>query len=137
MKKQDTQLRIKRAYDPAATEDGARYLVDRLWPRGVKKETLMLTGWLKDVAPSTELRKWFGHEVDRWDEFRRRYRAELKEQTEALKPLREALGEGVVTLVYSAHDEEHNQAVVLREWLLESHHSTRTAAHRKKPAPSK
>lgn len=111
------QLHHKRAYEPASPEDGERYLVDRLWPRGVKKEALALTGWLKDVAPSTELRRWFGHDPARWDEFRRRYLAELKANAAALRPLREALKRGPVTLVYSAHDEAHNQAVVLRELL--------------------
>ena len=111
-------FRIKRAYEPASPEDGERFLVDRLWPRGVKKEVLVLTGWLKEVAPSDALRRWFGHETERWAEFRRRYRDELKSQQAALQPLRDALKRGPVTLVYSAHDEAHNQAVVLREFLL-------------------
>ena len=111
-------LQIKRAYVPAAPTDGERYLVDRLWPRGVKKETLALTAWLKDVAPSDTLRRWFGHDPERWTQFRRRYRAELKSQRLALQPVRDALKQGSVTLVYSAHDESHNQAVVLREYLL-------------------
>jgi uncharacterized protein YeaO (DUF488 family) len=113
-------LHIKRAYEPAASEDGERYLVDRLWPRGVKREALALSGWLKEVAPSDALRRWFGHDPARWTEFRRRYRAELKSQRTALQPLRDALKCGVVTLVYSAHDEAHNQAVVLREYLLKT-----------------
>ena len=112
------KLHIKRAYEPAAPEDGERFLVDRLWPRGVKKESLVLNGWFKDVAPSDALRRWFGHVPDRWEEFRRRYRDELKTQQAALQPLRDALKRGSVTLVYSAHDEAHNQAVVLREFLL-------------------
>ena len=112
------KLYLKRAYEPAAPEDGERYLVDRLWPRGVKKDSLILAGWLKDVAPSDALRRWFGHDPARWAEFRRRYRSELKSQQTALQPLREALERGPVTLVYSAHDEAHNQAVVLREFLL-------------------
>ena len=114
------KLHIKRACEPAAPEDGSRFLVDRLWPRGVKKETLALTAWLKDVAPSDVLRRWFGHDPERWTEFRRRYRAELKSQPKVVQPLRDALSHGVVTLVYSAHDEAHNQAVVLREYLLET-----------------
>ena len=112
------KFHIKRAYEPAAPEDGERFLVDRLWPRGVKKESLVLTGWFKDVAPSDALRRWFGHVPDRWEGFRRRYRDELKTQQAALQPLRDALKRGPVTLVYSAHDEAHNQAVVLREFLL-------------------
>lgn len=110
-------LQIKRAYEPAAPEDGERYLVDRLWPRGVKKERLALTGWLKEVAPSNDLRQWFGHDPARWPEFRRRYLAELKKNSAALQPLREALKRGPVTLVYAAHDAAHNQAVVLRDFL--------------------
>src|ERR1035437_9752025 len=111
-------LQIKRAYVPAAPTDGERYLVERLGPRGVKKETLALTAWLKDVAPSDTLRRWFGHDPERWTQFRRRYRAELKSQRLALQPVRDALKQGSVTLVYSDHDESHNQAVVLREYLL-------------------
>lgn len=112
------KLHIKRAYEPASPKDGRRFLVDRLWPRGVKKEALALTAWLKDVAPSDNLRRWFGHDPERWIEFRRRYRAELKSQPKVVQPLRDALSHGVVTLVYSAHDEAHNQAVVLRQYLL-------------------
>ncbi|MBP7950736.1 MAG: DUF488 domain-containing protein [Verrucomicrobiales bacterium] len=110
-------LQIKRAYTPAAPEDGERFLVDRLWPRGVKKEALHLSAWLKEIAPSDALRRWFGHETERWEEFRRRYLDELKSQQAALQPLRDALERGPVTLVYSAHDEAHNQAVVLRDFL--------------------
>ena len=119
------KLRIKRAYEPASPEDGERFLVDRLWPRGVRKEALVLAGWLKEVAPSDALRRWFGHDPERWAEFRRRYRDELKAQQEAMQPLRDALKRGPVTLVYSAHDEAHNQAVVLREFLLEPSSATR------------
>jgi len=121
----EVKLRIKRAYEPAAPEDGSRFLVDRLWPRGVKKEALVLTAWLKNAAPSDALRRWFGHDPERWAEFRRRYRAELKSQPKVLQPLRDALARGVVTLVYAAHDEAHNQAVVLREYLLETKPSSR------------
>ena len=113
------QVRIKRAYEPASPEDGERYLVDRLWPRGTRKEALACTGWLKDVGPSNSLRQWFGHDPARWNEFRRRYRAELRSRSAALLPLRKAVTRGRVTLVYSARDEAHNQAVVLREVLLE------------------
>ncbi len=111
-------LQIKRAYEPAAREDGERYLVDLLWPRGVKKEDLALTAWLKNIAPSDELRRWFGHDPARWAEFRRRYQAELQANRPALQPLRAALRRGPLTLVYAARDETHNQAVVLRDFLL-------------------
>ncbi len=111
------QLRLKRAYEPASREDGERYLVDRLWPRGVKEDALALTGWLKEIAPSHELRRWFGHDPKRWPEFRRRYLAEVTANTAALQFLRAALTRGPVTLVYSAGDQAHNQAVVLRELL--------------------
>jgi len=94
-------------------------LVERLWPRGMKKEAVQADEWLKDVAPSTPLRKWYGHRVDLWDEFRERYRKELRANREAWLPLLEASREGTVTLLYSAHDSEHNSAVVLREYLLE------------------
>lgn len=110
-------IRIKHAYETPSPRNGARFLVDRLWPRGVKQESLALTAWLKDIAPGNKLRSWFGHDVSKWTEFRRRYRAELKSQPEALRPLREALKQGPVTLVYSARDEKHNQAVVLRAFL--------------------
>lgn len=113
------RVQIKRAYEAASPEDGGRYLVDRLWPRGVTRDALACVGWLKDLAPSDELRRWFGHDPKRWVEFRRRYRTELRSKSTALQPLLEAVSRGPVTLVYSAHDEAHNQAVVLREFLLE------------------
>jgi uncharacterized protein YeaO (DUF488 family) len=125
-------LRIKRVYEPRASEDGERHLVDRLWPRGLKKEALVLTDWLKDVAPSEKLRRWFGHDPARWNEFRLRYRAELQSHPELLEPLRKALARGAVTLVYSARDEAHNQAVVLREYLLETVPPTHKAHNRKR-----
>ena len=115
------KIHIKRAYAPPSPEDGHRYLVDRLWPRGVKKETLHLTAWLKEVAPSNELRRWFGHDPVRWKEFVHRYRAELESTPDVLQPIRDAMKHGPLTLVYGAHDEEHNQAVALRDFLLESH----------------
>lgn len=111
------QVRIKRVYDDAAKADGFRVLVDRIWPRGVTKEAAAIDEWLKEVGPSTELRKWFGHDPDKFDEFAKRYRAELKD-SEALKTLRGFHREhGVLTLVFSAKDSEHNQAVVLRDLL--------------------
>jgi len=114
----ESHLRLKRAYEPAEPGDGTRILVDRLWPRGVSKAKAALDDWIKEIAPSTELRKWFGHDPARWAEFQRRYRAELREQSETLDRIRNLARERVVTLVYSAHDEEHNDAVVLRAVLL-------------------
>lgn len=108
---------IKRAYEPPAPSDGTRILVDRLWPRGVTKTDAHITQWMKEIAPSTELRKWFGHDPERWEEFRRRYRAELAQKRELMAELRSLARKGRLTLVYSAHDEAHNQAVVLREAL--------------------
>ena len=113
-----SHLRLKRAYDPPASSDGVRILVDRLWPRGVSKEKASLDEWEKDIAPSTELRKWFGHDPERWAEFQRRYRAELREHDDILKRIRALAKSHTVTLVYSAHDEEHNDAVVLKDVLL-------------------
>ena len=107
---------LKRAYEAASDSDGTRVLVDRLWPRGVTKAKARIDVWLKDVAPSTQLRKWFGHDPDKWTEFQRRYRAELK-GSEALAELRKLAREGHVTLVYGAKDEEHNDAVVLAKLL--------------------
>jgi uncharacterized protein YeaO (DUF488 family) len=115
-----SMIRIKRTYDPPERGDGKRLLVERLWPRGMKKEALALEAWLKEVAPSTELRKWFGHRVDRWDEFQRRYREELRSNPESWRPIREAAKSGPVTLLYSAHDTEHNGALVLRDFLSRS-----------------
>jgi uncharacterized protein YeaO (DUF488 family) len=112
-------IRIKRAYEPAQRTDGRRFLVERLWPRGMKKEALALDAWLKDVAPSTELRKWFAHRVERWEEFQRRYREELSAHPEAWQPIVQAAARGPVTLLYSAHDTEHNGALVLRDYLTE------------------
>ena len=111
------ELAIKRAYEPAEENDGFRILVDRLWPRGVTKEKLQVDLWLKELGPSTELRKWFGHAPEKWEEFRRRYREELAEKQELLGQVEQHLEEGRVTLVYSAKDEEHNQAVVIKEYL--------------------
>jgi uncharacterized protein YeaO (DUF488 family) len=110
-------FKLKRAYDEPERGDGARYLIDRLWPRGVKKDALKIEGWVKDVAPSDALRKWFKHDPAKWDEFRRRYFAELDTKRDAWEPLLEAGQKGPVTLVYSAHDAEHNNAVALAEYL--------------------
>ncbi len=110
-------IRVKRAYDLPASGDGARILVDRLWPRGIKKEELKIDAWLKEVAPSDELRKWFGHDPEKWEQFRQCYTAELKDKNEILEPIRKAAQGGTVTLVYSAKDTEHNQAVALKDYL--------------------
>ena len=110
-------ITLKRVYEPVSTEDGTRFLVERLWPRGVRKDALALDAWLKDVAPSTELRRWFGHDPDRWQEFRRRYAAELDAQPDAWAPILQADRSGTVTLLYSSHDTEHNNAVALKAYL--------------------
>jgi uncharacterized protein YeaO (DUF488 family) len=111
------RLRLKRIYEPASADDGARILVDRVWPRGIRKDDARLTLWLKEIAPSSELRKWFGHDPERWPEFRRRYRAELEANDEAVQRLRSQIREGPVTLLFGAHDEAHNQAVVIAEYV--------------------
>lgn len=115
----ERHVRLKRAYAPPEPGDGYRVLIDRLWPRGVKKEDLALDAWLKDLAPSDELRRWFGHDPERWAEFRKLYRAELHQPSAhlLLAELAARAKEGPVTLVFGAKDEEHNDAVVLREIL--------------------
>jgi len=110
-------FRVKRIYEAASPSDGYRVLVDRLWPRGVSREAARIDEWQKEVAPSTELRRWFAHEPERWDEFRRRYAAELEDKGELLDGLRARARRGTVTLLYGARDEEHNQAVALLELL--------------------
>ena len=110
-------IQAKRAYDPPAKGDGARFLVDRLWPRGIKKEDLRIDGWLKEVAPSDDLRKWFDHDPDRWEAFRDRYAKELDEKSDALDPIREAASQGDITLVFAAKNPDHNNAVALEAYL--------------------
>ena len=110
-------ISLKRAYEKPVPEDGFRVLVERLWPRGLKKEAVGLDLWLKDIAPSPELRRWFGHDPARWEEFCRRYWTELADQPAAVKVLREKLREGEVTLVYGSRDQEHNAAVALKKFL--------------------
>jgi uncharacterized protein YeaO (DUF488 family) len=110
-------IRVKRIYDPPDRNDGARVLVDRLWPRGVRKETAKLTLWLKDIAPSDDLRRWFDHDPARFAEFSRRYRAELTANKDAVSRMDDPLKAGRVTLLYAAHDTEHNQARVLSDYL--------------------
>ena len=107
----------KRIYDAPANTDGFRVLVDRVWPRGVTKEKASVDLWMKEIGPSTQLRKWFGHDPKRWDEFRKRYRAEFEDRTDLLDELRGHARKGRLTLVFSARDEEHNQAVALKEIL--------------------
>ena len=110
-------IQLKRVYEKPSRRDGVRILVDRLWPRGLTKECAALDLWLKDVAPSTELRKWFGHDPAKWKEFQVRYRKELREKKDALKLLKEKSKEHTVTMVYGARDEEHNEALVLKNIL--------------------
>ena len=109
---------LKRAYEPRTPDDGTRVLIDRLWPRGLSKADAAVDLWLKEIAPSTELRKWFGHDPALWEEFQRRYTAEVRGHPEALEQLRDLARKGRLTLVYSAHDELHNDAVVLRRLVL-------------------
>lgn len=111
-----SEIRIRRVYAPAHGEEGQRVLVDRVWPRGLSKRDLQGVFWLKEIGPSTELRKWFGHKPERWEEFRKRYFAELRDNP-ALKTLQDIARDGPVTLLYGAHDEQHNQAVALSQYL--------------------
>ena len=111
-------VKLKRAYEPSAADDGTRILIDRLWPRGVKKVDAAIDEWVKDIAPSTALRKWFGHDPARWQEFRSRYAVEIHQHPEQLNRLRALARQGPITLVFSAHDEVHNDAVALRGFLL-------------------
>lgn len=110
-------IRLKRAYEPPSEMDGYRVLIDRLWPRGVKKEDLALDAWLKEIAPSTELRKWFAHDPEKWQEFCTRYVSELQQKEDAIATLREKSQSGTLTLVFSAKDIQHNDAVVLKQYL--------------------
>jgi uncharacterized protein YeaO (DUF488 family) len=110
-------IKLKRAYEKLARDDGERILVERLWPRGLTKLQAKVDLWLKDVAPSTELRKWFGHDPDRWDEFRRRYQKELRGKEDLIKLLKRKAKAGTITLIYAARDEEHNGALVLKQFL--------------------
>ena len=111
-------VKLKRAYEPPTADDGTRILIDRLWPRGITKERAAIDQWMKDISPSTELRKWFGHDPARWDEFRRRYSREVHQHAKLLDQLRSLAREGPITLVYSARDEKHNDAIELRELIL-------------------
>jgi len=111
------QIRLKRVYDQPSKQDGARVLVDRVWPRGLKRERARIDHWLRGIAPSTELRKWFGHDPEKWPEFKRRYFSELDRNRDAVTELRKLAGKGRITLVFSARDERHNNAVALKEYL--------------------
>src|SRR5512133_2747466 len=115
----DSTLRIKRVYEDAQASDGTGFLVERLWPRGIKKEDLKMKAWLKDVAPSPKLRRWYAHDVAKWPEFQKRYRVELKANPEVWRPIVEVARQGKVTLLYSARDTEHNSALVLKSFLEE------------------
>jgi len=110
-------IQLKRVYELATSQDGTRFLVERLWPRGIKKESLRFDAWLKDVAPSTELRQWFAHDPAKWEGFQRRYFAELDAHVEALAPMRKAVRKSSVTLLFSSHDVVHNNAVALKRYL--------------------
>ncbi len=117
-------IHLKRVYETPSSKDGLRILVDRLWPRGLTKERAAVGLWLKEVAPSTELRKWFGHDPAKWREFQLRYRKELREQRDAIELLKQKSKDRIVTLVYGARDEEHNEAQVLKKVLERGKHGT-------------
>ena len=121
-------VQLKRVYDPVSRADGARLLVERLWPRGISKEKLHLTSWLKEAGPSTELRQWFNHDPLKWAQFRTRYFRELDSRPESWRPILTAARQGMVTLVYSSQDEEHNNAVALKDYLQ---------ARRRRPSPQR
>ncbi len=125
-------IRIKKVYKPPNRNDGSRFLVERLWPRGVKRSALKMTAWIRDIGPSRELRVWFNHEPAKWDKFRQRYFAELDSKRQIWEIIVRAALEGNVTLLYSSHDSEHNNAVALKEYLatkLRSNKSQETQVH--------
>ena len=117
MAKRRVTIGLKRVYEAPSEQDGRRFLVERLWPRGISKQRAAIDHWPKEVAPSPELRKWFGHDPSKWDEFRERYRAELDQKADLVDDLRKRIGTGPVTFVYAAKDESRNSAVVLKEYL--------------------
>lgn len=135
MPKRRSRIEIKRAYEPPAAEDGQRVLVDRLWPRGISKARIQIDAWIRDVAPSTELRKWFNHDPARWEEFQRRYREELQapERAALLDDLATRARERPVTLLYGARDTEHNEAVVLRDLLQQQRRPRPASPKRARP----
>ncbi len=110
-------VKIKRIYDPASPDDGKRILIDRLWPRGIKKEEAKIDEWLRDIAPSTELRKWFSHDPEKWQEFKKRYKRELTDKEELLRKLKVEAKKGTITLLFAAKDTKHMNAAVLKEVL--------------------
>ena len=114
-------IKIKRAYEPSHKDDGVRILVDRLWPRGLTKEKASVDLWLKDIAPSTELRKWFDHDPEKWKRFRGRYETEIRHNDDLIKVLKDKAREGTVTLIYGARDQKHNEALVLKQFLEKNH----------------
>ena len=126
-------VKLKRAYESASPADGVRLLVERLWPRGLSKDRLKLDGWIREVGPTTELRQWFGHDPAKWSQFRARYFRELDSRPESWQPIAASMKRGTVTLVYSSHDEEHNNAVALREYLQSK---TRRRAQPRGPMPA-
>lgn len=119
MPRVEANLKVKRIYEAPDPGDGTRVFVDRLWARGLTKEKAALDLWLKDAGPTTELRKWFAHDPAKWEEFQKRYRAELEENHEVIARLREEMRKGPVTLLYGARDQEHNEAIILRDFLIE------------------
>lgn len=110
-------IKIKRVYEKPAKDDGSRILVDRLWPRGLTKEKASVDLWLKEIAPSTELRKWFGHDPEKWNRFRRRYETEIRNKDDVIEILKGKASQGTITLIYAARDEKHNEARVLKQFL--------------------
>jgi len=124
-------IKLKRVYDPVADDDGTRFLVERLWPRGIKKSDLQMQAWLKDVAPSSSLRQWFSHDPKKWNDFRERYFRELRSNVRALEPI-VAAAKGTVTLLYSSRDSEHNNAVALRDYIEgQSRKNKNRSAHKR------
>jgi uncharacterized protein YeaO (DUF488 family) len=122
LRKEIFMVSVKRVYEMPTPGDGERFLVERLWPRGITKAALAMTAWIKEAAPSNDLRRWFNHEPSKWDEFKQRYFAELDRKPEVLQPLLDAGARGKITLLYSARDTEHNNAVALAEYLLKRLH---------------
>ena len=118
------EIKIKRVYEEPEDSDGIRILVDRIWPRGLSKEKAAADFWLKDIAPSTALRKWFNHDPEKWAQFKSKYKTELKNNTESMAELKKNIGRNVCTLLYGAKDELHNQAVVIKEWLSKNESDT-------------